>query len=150
MYAGLTPADKDALLDAQANHINWIAREMSTSLYGYEDEPRRTMFGWTLTEGLVIFLGTMEVIPFIGLHEKIHIPTALAQIAEMEREQEEPKFTIHGFEVEYLEMVAVLMRDHGITPEDVRKAALSWSDGAMMVFTAATKAIDICFINGTR
>ena len=89
MYNGLTTADKGALLDAKANHLNWIAREISASLYGYEDEPKKTMFGWTLTEGLVIFLGTMEIMPFVGLHEKVNIELALAQIAEMESKQKE-------------------------------------------------------------
>lgn len=90
-YAGLTTSDKPALLEAKARGAEWVARDMNMAIYGYGIEPTKTMFGWWCDISIcsVEYLGTMETLSFVGLHEKVNIDLALAQIAEMESKQKE-------------------------------------------------------------
>ena len=85
MYAGLTTADKGALLDAKARGAEWVARDTNNDLYGYAVEPIDDIdYGWTTPFiGNVITINA-ESMKFVALHEKINIDLALAQIAEME------------------------------------------------------------------
>ena len=41
MYAGLTNADKGALLDAKARGAEWVARDKNIVLGGFKHEPTR-------------------------------------------------------------------------------------------------------------
>ena len=87
MYAGLTTADKGALLDAKARGAEWVARDTNNDLYGYAVEPIDDIdYGWTTPFiGNVITINA-ESMKFVALHEKINIDLALAQIAEIESE----------------------------------------------------------------
>ena len=58
-----------------------------------------------------------------------------------EIKQSEDELTIHGYSVKHLELIAILMRDHGVTPEDVKEAARNYSAGAVFAFRAANKQI---------
>ena len=40
-YAGLTTADKDALLDAKQNGAEWIARDKNGMICGYATKPSK-------------------------------------------------------------------------------------------------------------
>ena len=72
----------------------------------------------------------------------VDVQLALSQIAEMEKaEKPMDEMTIHGYSVRHLEMIAILMRDHGVTPEDVKEAARNYSAGAMFAFQAASEQI---------
>ena len=64
--------------------------------------------------------------------------------AELSRQENapQPEITICGYSVKHLEMIALLMRDHGVTPEDVKAAAMNYADGAMFAFKAATESIE--------
>lgn len=70
---------------------------------------------------------------------------ALEQIKEMEQgncpSKDEFK-TIFGYPIRELVLVATMLRNNGVTVEDVHKAAMSWSDGAIMAFTAAQQQIE--------
>ena len=99
MYAGLTTADKGALLDAKARGAEWIAREDSSALWGYATKPvnidlERGFFTWSVN-GLSLMLGAIPLddckLDFIKWNdaEPVNIDLALAQIAEMESKQKE-------------------------------------------------------------
>jgi len=105
-YAGLTIADKPALLEAQAKGAEWVAVHWGGKAYGYAKNPNRedvcdeccygSYSSWTAQDGDVeIELGFMPY-PLLSYQDKepFHIPTAIAQIAEMEREQKTNYFRI--------------------------------------------------------
>lgn len=141
-YAGLTISDKPALLDAKARGAEWVARDEDGTLCGYERKPSKLIAVWgvngefcVLTETDLVFVSYLDT-------EPVNIDLALAQIAEMERaEKPQEEMTIHGYSIRHLELIAILMRDHGVTPEDVKEAARNYSSGAIFAFNAATEQI---------
>lgn len=86
MYNGLTIADKDALLDAQQYGAQYIARDASGIVYGYQRKPIRKPCVYEWYEMTWQAIGQKDDFSFVHWEdtEPIHIPTALAQIAEME------------------------------------------------------------------
>ena len=83
-YAGLTTADKGALLDAKARGAEWVARDADRTLCGYAKKPskRFVMWGeggeyWNLPTDQLEFIFYVDT-------EPVNIELALAQIAEME------------------------------------------------------------------
>lgn len=143
MYNGLTTADKGALLDAQKFGARWIARDWNNCICGYYNRPNKTdMRVWSWT-GLMHGMNekSLEFVKWEDA-EPVNIDLALAQIAEMERaEKPQEEMTIHGYSIRHLELIAILMRDHGVTPEDVKEAARNYSSGAIFAFNAATEQI---------
>lgn len=96
-YAGLTTADKPALLDAKARGAEWVAREKNGALWGHKSKPRRmavheTRYETWSSDGSVLG-GIVDVensnLRFIQWSdaEPVNIDLALAQIAEMETAQ---------------------------------------------------------------
>lgn len=90
-YAGLTTADKGALLDAKARGAEWVARDLSTTLWGYDTKPHKCKFmgeyeTWTIDDENFV-LGAIDidddVLQFIQWSdaEPVNIDLALAQIA---------------------------------------------------------------------
>jgi hypothetical protein len=92
-YNGLTIADKDALLDAQAKGAEWVARDMDFSVYGYVGRPIRSHNGtwWRPNDAIESKCMQLDASMLLFVHwsdpDPVHIPTALAQIAEMERDK---------------------------------------------------------------
>lgn len=86
MYAGLTPADKTALLDAKANGMVWIARDWNDSLYGYIDKPQRNGDSRWFTDGAFYSGISDSSLSFVQWNNDapVNIDLAIAQIAEME------------------------------------------------------------------
>ena len=97
MYAGLTTADKGALLDAKARGAEWVARDEDEELVGFRRKPKRyidmesTSDHWERTESENYFIAMPndEPLQFIQWSdaEPVNIDLALAQIAEMESAQ---------------------------------------------------------------
>ena len=96
-YAGLTTADKGALLDAKARGAEWVARdEFMGEINGFIGMPRReradkywlqpTGTRWSQTIPI-----DKENLQFVQWEnpEPVNIDLALAQIAEMESKQKE-------------------------------------------------------------
>lgn len=94
-YNGLTIADKPALEDAQSVGMEWAARAPSGALFGFENEPLKVCeyrdrywsgngkeIGYRLCDLDLQFIKWSD-------RDPVHIPTALAQIAEMEIKQKE-------------------------------------------------------------
>ena len=98
-YAGLTTADKPALLDAKARGAEWVARDEDEELVGFRRKPKRyidmesTSDHWerTESENYFITMPSDEPLQFIQWSdaEPVNIDLALAQIAEMESKQTE-------------------------------------------------------------
>ena len=94
MYAGLTTADKGALLDAKARGAEWVARDEDEELVGFRRKPKRyidmesTSDHWERTESENYFIAMPndEPLQFIQWSDPdpVNIGLALAQIAEME------------------------------------------------------------------
>lgn len=89
MYAGLTTADKGALLDAQRNGMQWVARDWNDSLYGYIDKPQRNGDSRWFTDGAFYSGLSDSSLEFVQWNNDapVNIDIALAQIAEMETAQ---------------------------------------------------------------
>ena len=96
-YAGLTTADKGALLDAKARGAEWVAREKNGALWGYKSKPRKmavheTRYETWSSDGSVLG-GIVDVedgnLRFIQWNdaEPVNIDLALAQIAKMEMDR---------------------------------------------------------------
>ncbi|MEN6635995.1 MAG: hypothetical protein ABFC56_09100 [Clostridiaceae bacterium] len=93
-YAGLTTADKPALLDAKARGAEWVARDEDEELVGFRRKPKRyidmesTSDHWERTESENYFIAMPndEPLQFIQWSDPdpVNIDLALAQIAEME------------------------------------------------------------------
>ena len=93
-YAGLTAADKHALLDAKARGAEWVARDEDEELVGFRRKPKRyidmesTSDHWERTESENYFIAMPndEPLQFIQWSDPdpVNIDLALAQIAEME------------------------------------------------------------------
>lgn len=143
-YPLLTIDDEPALLDAKARGAEWVARDKNAMLCGYATKPeKRDEAGeWYSDDGFA--LASYKWLRFVKWKnpEPVNIDLALAQIAEMERaEKPQEEMTIHGYSIRHLELIAILMRDHGVTPEDVKEAARNYSSGAIFAFNAATEQI---------
>lgn len=86
-YAGLTTADKPALLDAKARGAEWVARDGKSRAYDlwfYSTKPVKTKNMWA---GDAVFMEKKSArFAFIQWSdpEPVNIDLALAQIAEME------------------------------------------------------------------
>ena len=95
MYAGLTTADKGALLDAKARGAEWVARDKNIVLGGFKHEPtRKTIMLPNGTSSTTTWNDEVEDF-WIELNDcdlsfvtwslgAVNIDLALAQIAEME------------------------------------------------------------------
>lgn len=86
-YAGLTTADKGALLDAKARGANWIARDENFVLGEFIEKPNKGdkyWIGQSYDENWGV--DDDNVLKFIKWSdaEPVNIDLALAQIAEME------------------------------------------------------------------
>lgn len=94
MYAGLTTADKGALLDAKARGAEWAARDKDDELVGFRLKPQKyedmelNSDHWERTRAgnYFIVMPSDEPLQFIQWSdtEPVNIDLALAQIAEME------------------------------------------------------------------
>jgi hypothetical protein len=89
-YNGLTIADKDALLDAKAKGANYIARDKDNDVRAFIEKPVKTETYWmgkSFNENW--WIEDNSVLKFIQWSdtEPVHIDIAIAQVAEMEREQ---------------------------------------------------------------
>ena len=88
MYAGLTTADKGALLDAKARGAEWVAREYKGMVCGFSCEPTINSYGQWMGSGKFM-IGYMSVLKFVEpLYNPVNIDIALAQIAEMKSKTE--------------------------------------------------------------
>lgn len=95
-YAGLTTADKGALMDAKAIGAEWVARDQyHNRIWGYKDKPTKYENMWAIDGDNPPF-GSIDVgkteFDFVQWSdtEPVNIDLALAQIAEMES-AEKPK-----------------------------------------------------------
>lgn len=90
MYAGLTPADKGALLDAKANGAEWIAKDENGMICGYAAKPSKynKMGEWYTDDGFELITKLLKFVKRSDT-EPVNIDLALAQIAEMESKQKE-------------------------------------------------------------
>ena len=97
-YAGLTTADKLALLDAKKNGALWIARDEDGAICGHQEKPEKSysngFYGnhWKTSYPFLKVVG-FELDQYCDLRfvqwidsEPVNIDLALAQIAEMESE----------------------------------------------------------------
>ena len=93
-YAGLTTADKGALLDAKARGAEWVARDENGAMYGYVKKPVKLNRNhhWVNTGGNDWWLLANDSLLFIQWSdaEPVNISLALAQIAEMESAEKNP------------------------------------------------------------
>lgn len=97
-YAGLTTADKPALLDAKARGAEWVARDKDDELVGFRLKPQKyvdmelNIDHWERTQAgnYFIVMPSDESLKFIQWSdaEPVNIDLALAQIAEMESKTE--------------------------------------------------------------
>jgi len=93
MYAGLTTADKGALLDAIAHDGEWIVRTPDNLVWSNSVKPVRyeKSGDWNQINGRMHIIGGADTLTFIKSNdsEPVNSYTALAQIAEMESKQKE-------------------------------------------------------------
>jgi len=117
-YAGLTTADKGALLDAKARGDNWAARDSSERLMTYPSKPFKMLHGidiWAFDneEGEHAHEIDYTLLTFIQWSdaEPVNIDLALAQIAEMESAEKPMTWNerINQMTVEEKADVAVIM-----------------------------------------
>jgi len=138
MYAGLTTADKGALLDAK-KYGKWIAKDASGTLYAYRNKPvkKSLIGGWYDMTWVAL---KWIYISFIHWDddEPVNIDLALAQIAEMESKAE----TILGYPIEHLQKIAAIMQATHITPEDVKKCADNFTLAAELTMNAMKEHMD--------
>ena len=115
MHNGLKMSYKPALMDAKARGVGWIVRDKTGVAWGCDIRPVKTGSEepcWDQRNGICIVFG-YDSFKFVNSDdtEPVYIPTALAQIAEMERAQKPPTWNerINQMTAEEKADVAVIM-----------------------------------------
>jgi len=143
-YAGLTISDKPALLDAKARGAEWVANDADGSTYWYTDEPVRLVGHIGKWDNPTGEYGRVKHDLKIGYEHAVNIDLALAQIAEMESEEE--------FNKQYREMLNNASIPTGINIYDVmERKPMTWNERINQM-TVEEKAkwlydLDVCRVS---